>query len=105
LSWSEILASNGMLSGIGIATLIAPNMLGSLAVGFAADCRAGAVPVIMLFALVVKEAHIPERWFRAGKFDYSIFHSHSIWHLLVWLVQILYLLVYLSNFDRNDRAA
>ena len=44
--------------------------VGSLAVGFAADWRAGAVPVIMLFALVVKEAHIPERWFRAGKFDY-----------------------------------
>lgn len=102
LAWSQILADNGMLSAVGIATLIAPNMLGSLAVGFAVDWRAGAVPVIMLFALVVKERHIPERWFPAGKFDYSLFHSHSIWHLLVWLVQTLYLLVYISNFDKND---
>ena len=103
--WSQILADNVVLSAVGIATVIAPNMLGSLAVGFAADWRAGAVPPIMLFALMVKEAHAPERWFRAGKFDHSLFHSHSLWHLLVWLVQTLYLLVYLSNFDQNDRAA
>ena len=103
--WSQILADNGMLAAVGIATLIAPNMLGSLAVGFVADWRAGAVPPIMLFALIVKEAHAPERWYRAGKFDHSLFHSHSLWHLLVWLVQTLYLLVYLSNFDQYGRAA
>lgn len=79
-------------------------MLGSLAVGWVADWRAGAVPPIMVFALAVKEGHVPERWF-PGKFDHSPFHSHCLWHLLVWFVQALYLLVYLSNFDRINAAA
>jgi hypothetical protein len=93
----------GLLSIVGVALLIAPNMLSSFAVGFIADWRAGAVPIIMVGAVAVKEMHLPERWSAAGRYDYSMVHSHVLWHLLVWLVQTLYLLVYLANFDQQSK--
>jgi hypothetical protein len=93
----------GLLSIVGVALLIAPNMLSSFAVGFIVDWRAGAVPIIMVGAVAVKEMHLPERWSAAGRYDYSMVHSHVLWHLLVWLVQTLYLLVYLANFDQQSK--
>ena len=51
-------------------------------------------------ALAIKLLHIPERWFGDGSgassilrsFDlsYSPLHSHSLWHMSVWGVQLLY---------------
>ena len=35
----------------------------------------------------VQELHYPERLFARRSFDSSFLHSHTLWHLLVWLVQ------------------
>ena len=38
----------------------------------------------------VKELNLPERFAPAGAFDLSCLHSHSLWHVCVWLLQMCY---------------
>lgn len=56
---------------------------------------------MMLFlplAVCVKELHYPERLAAAGSgtFDFSFLHSHSLWHLCVWFLQLGYLACFLT---------
>ena len=50
---------------------------------------AGVLPILVL-SLAIKVAHVPERFVRRGLLDFSPMHSHSLWHLGVFLCQLLY---------------
>ena len=89
----QIFFGQGMLSFVGIAILFLPNIIATVAAGFLVDGRALALLAVLGAAISLKELHYPERLLHGEKreyFDDSVLHSHSIWHLLVWLVQWLY---------------
>ena len=67
-----------------------------------ADWRSGAIIVWLLSAIAIKQLHIPERWFAPGRLDLSVLHSHCVWHLMVWGLQVGYMVVYLSNFGARQ---
>ena len=53
-----------------------------------------AARALLALALAVKLLHVPERFVRGrpehALFDYSPLHSHALWHLGVWAVQLRY---------------
>ena len=68
------------------------------------DANALGALLLLPFALAIKQAHWPEVWlFRTGALhpgalDFSWFHSHCIWHVLVIGVQGFYFAIYVSSF-------
>ncbi len=67
-----------------------PNLILTLAAGVLVDVTVLAVLLILPLALSVKELNLPERFAPAGAFDLSCLHSHSLWHVCVWLLQMCY---------------
>jgi hypothetical protein len=107
VSFRGVALGGGLVPGLTLAIFFAPNLLGTLAAGVFSDVRALALLALLGGALAVKERHLPERWFAArrrrtaldagavvARFDLSPLHSHCVWHLLVWLVQVLYLAIF-----------
>jgi hypothetical protein len=98
--WAQTFFGQGLGSVLFIALLLVPNLVFTAACGIHADGRALGVVLGLPLALGVKEAHLPERLLPdSGIFDCSFLHSHVIWHMLVWLLQIFYLLAYVRVVD------
>ena len=58
-----------------------------------ADRRGLVLLGLLFFSLTVfKEGHFPEAWVGGGlgrgRFDFSLLHSHALWHCGVFLVQV-----------------
>lgn len=98
-SWTKAFFGQGVLSLVFIGALLVPNLFFTAACGMHADGRVLGVLLGLPFALTFKEAHLPEKLAPSGFFDCSFFHSHVIWHMLVWLLQTFYLLAYVRVID------
>ena len=81
-------------SGLGlllVLLLIIPNFGLTLLAAREVDGSLHAVLPLMCAALWVKGAHVPERWAKPGRFDFSLMHSHVVWHLFVCVLQAIYM--------------
>ena len=94
----------------GLILLGAPTEIGT---AFLAACspdrhaRAYALGSLLVLpvALMVKVLHLPERFYTKGRMDLgflSFLHSHSVWHLLVFVVQFCYLMIYLTGIEQYE---
>ena len=77
-------------------TLLMPNAILSVLTGLYVD-RRGPLPLLGFVAsFAIKVSNIPNRWAPAGFFDFSPLHSHTLWHLGVWVSQSIYVGIYYS---------
>ena len=74
-----------------VLLLIIPNFGLTLLAAREVDGSLHAVLPLMCAALWVKGAHVPERWAKPGRFDFSLMHSHVVWHLFVCALQAIYM--------------
>lgn len=90
-------AAGGPLRGrLAVLVLVLPNTILSLLTGLMVD-RRGPLPLLgFVTSFAIKVAKFPDRWARAGYFDFSPFHSHVLWHLGVWASQSVYVAIYLT---------
>ena len=79
-----------------VLLLVLPNAILSLLTGLYVDSRAPLPLVGFVVSFCVKVADVPNKWARAGAFDFSPLHSHTIWHMGVWASQSIYVAVYLT---------
>jgi len=99
-SWASVFFGYGAASLAAIGVLLAPNLIFTTLAGVQADGRALGVVLGLPFALLLKEAHLPERLVPgSSRFDCSFLHSHVLWHLCVWVLQSFYLLAYIRVVD------
>ena len=81
-------------SGLGlllVLLLIIPNFGLTLLAAREADGSLHAVLPLMCVALWVKGANVPQRWAKPGRLDFSLLHSHALWHLCVCALQVIYM--------------
>jgi hypothetical protein len=81
-------------SGLGlllVLLLIIPNFGLTLIAAREVDGSLHAVLPLMCVALLLKGSHVPERWAKPGRLDFSLMHSHVVWHLCVCALQAIYM--------------
>lgn len=79
-----------------VLALVLPNAILSVLTGLYVDGR-GPLPLLgFASSFAIKVSNAPNRWARAGFFDFSPLHSHALWHFGVWASQSIYILIYLS---------
>lgn len=97
VSWASTFFQSGVTSGIALVSLFGPNLAFTALVGVFHDPLAGAVVVGLPIAVAIKETHMPELLLKSGVLDHSMFHSHAVWHGCVWVLQLLYLRVFVNH--------
>jgi len=103
-SWLATAAGSGPAGFLVVALVLLPNLAATLAAGLGADTRGLTLLAVLIGSLGVKELHFPEAlWPSKGskRFDFSAAHSHVLWHLGVWVVQILYLVMYMRAMGQS----
>ena len=87
--------------------LAMPSEVSTLLLASSGDEYAIGGLVLLPIALLVKTLHYPERlYFTKGepRYDFSLWHSHSIWHVLVWADQFCYAVLYARAMAAYDRS-
>lgn len=96
----EALCGQGILSAVAILLLLLPNFALTVAAAVTASPLCHAIVPLLLGAVALKLLGFPERHASPGRFDFSILHSHSLWHINVCCVQLVYLTVLLTALGR-----
>eukprot|EP00308_Calcidiscus_leptoporus_P005580 CAMPEP_0119398766 /NCGR_PEP_ID=MMETSP1334-20130426/141016_1 /TAXON_ID=127549 /ORGANISM="Calcidiscus leptoporus, Strain RCC1130" /LENGTH=278 /DNA_ID=CAMNT_0007422641 /DNA_START=247 /DNA_END=1080 /DNA_ORIENTATION=+ len=91
--WTSAFFGHGFLSLLTFVLLIVPNFAFTALAGVTADPFALSIGLALPLAIAVKEAHLPERRSPPGRFDFSVLHSHCLWHLCVCGLQCIYMIV------------
>ena len=78
-----------------VGLLVVPNFGLTMLAAHRVDASLHAVAPLMLLSLLIKGSRFPERFAKPGTFDFSILHSHALWHVCVYVVQNMYLVAVL----------